>query len=136
MDISLFVINTIICAIFWLLSRFCCAWIGRLSEASAGQTLRDVEEHISQTPGEKLFPWLMDISPRPRLTALLHYLFRLLTALPLVGMVFGLTLLFLPAWEVYARTLINAMFVLYLASALLGVVLFDPLHYRWTGKYR
>ena len=65
MDISLFVINTIICAIFWLLSRFCCTWIGRLSEASAGQTLRDVEAHISQGPGEKLFPWLMDISPRP-----------------------------------------------------------------------
>ena len=47
MDITLFVINTVICAIFWLLSRFCCAWIGRLSEASAGQTLRDVEAHLS-----------------------------------------------------------------------------------------
>ena len=92
MDITLFVINTVICAIFWLLSRFCCAWIGRLSEASAGQTLRDVEAHISQAPGEKLFPWLMDISPRPRLTALFHYLFRFLTSLPLLGMVFGVTL--------------------------------------------
>ena len=116
MDITLFVINTVICAIFWLLSRFCCAWIGRLSEASAGQTLRDVEAHLSQAPGEKLFPWLMDISPR--------------------GMVFGVTLLFVPAWEVYARYLINTMFVLYMALFVLGLALFDPLHYRWTGKYR
>ena len=37
MDITLFVINTVICAIFWLLSRLCCAWIGHLCEASAGQ---------------------------------------------------------------------------------------------------
>ena len=35
MDISLFVINTILCAMFWLVGRFCCAWIGRLSEAAA-----------------------------------------------------------------------------------------------------
>lgn len=31
---------------------------------------------------------------------------------------------------------INTMFVLYLVLFLLGLVLFDPLHYRWTGKYR
>lgn len=78
----------------------------------------------------------MDISPRPRLTALFHYLFRFLTSLPLLGMVFGVTLLFVPAWEVYARYLINTMFVLYMALFVLGLVLFDPLHYRWTGKYR
>ena len=110
--------------------------IGRLSEASAGQTLRDVETHLSQAPGEKLFPWLMDISPRPRLTALFHYLFRGLTSLPLLGMVFGVTLPFVPAWEVYARYLINTMFVLYMALFVLGLALFDPLHYRWTWKYR
>lgn len=136
MDITLFVINTVICAIFWLLSRLCCAWIGYLCEASAGQTTRDVEQHASQFPQEKLFPWLMRISPRPRLTALFHYLFRGLTSLPLLGMIFGITLPFVPAWEVYARYLINAMFVLYMVLFVLGLVLFDPLHYRWTGKYR
>lgn len=136
MDITLFVINTVICAMFWLLSRLCCAWIGHLCEASAGQTTRDVEQHASQFPQEKLFPWLMRISPRPRLTALFHYLFRGLTSLPLLGMIVGITLPFVPAWEVYARYLINAMFVLYMVLFVLGLVLFDPLHYRWTGKYR
>lgn len=136
MNLSLFIINTIICAMFWLVGRFCCAWLGRLSEASAGQTLRDVEQHASQSPQEKIFPWLMRISPRPKRTALFHYLFRFLTTLPLLGMVFGITLPFVPAWEVYARHFLNAMFVLYGVVFLLGLLLFDPLHYRWTGKYR
>ena len=51
MDITLFVINTVICAIFWLLSRLCCAWIGHLCEASAGRTTRDVVAHLRQGPG-------------------------------------------------------------------------------------
>lgn len=117
-----------------LLSRGAVRWIRNLSYDSAGQSMRKVEKHYNDVkekkiPYEKEITWLARVSVRPLTTRFLYYLYDLYKYVGLAGLAVSVIALFVPVLNTYLGKAVIAYFALCIFSALIGVVLYEPIKY-------
>lgn len=127
-------------AVMTLLSRGAVRWIRTLSYDSAGQSIRNVEKHYNDVkekkiPYEKEITWLARISERPLITKFLYYLYDVFKYIGLAGTAVSVAALFVSALNSYLSKAVIAYFAFCIFSALLGVVLYEPIkHFAFKDK--
>lgn len=130
--------NAISCIIGFLvmafLSRGVLRWIKNLSYDSAGKSRRQAEEHYNavkekKIPYEKEITWLSRESERPGVTKFFYYFYNLYKYIGFAGAAVSVIAIFVPQLSAYIGKAVLAYFALCIISALVGIVIYEPIKY-------